>query len=116
MRVRRSVLTFSVLLLLAGCGAAGQEQRPAGPQRPNTTTATSTSAPAGATELRGKVTEGVESGCIVLQAEGKSYLLVGGAEGLKPGSEVHVKGHTEPDMMSFCQQGTPFVVDEVLKP
>jgi hypothetical protein len=39
-------------------------------------------------------------------------LLVGGPRDvLKPGARVTVTGHSQPDLMTTCQQGTPFVVD-----
>jgi hypothetical protein len=34
---------------------------------------------------------------------------------LGSGAKVTVTGHTEPDLMSFCQQGVYLVVDTVTK-
>ena len=53
---------------------------------------------------------GVEASCLLLD----KYLLVGGDRALLgSGTTVTVTGHTEPDMMSFCQQGIYLVVDTV---
>ncbi len=55
----------------------------------------------------GTVTAGVELGCLMLAG----YQLVGGPrELLRPGATVRVTGHPEPDMITFAQQGVPFVV------
>lgn len=61
--------------------------------------------------------EGVEASCLLLQ----SYLLIGGTEaqrallsaGSRAGTTVIVTGHPDPNVMSYCQQGTVLVVDEV---
>jgi hypothetical protein len=51
---------------------------------------------------------GVEAGCLLLDP----YLLIGGDRALLgSGVQVTVTGHTEPDGMSFCQQGVYLVVD-----
>ena len=50
--------------------------------------------------------------CLLLD----KYLLIGGDRALLgSGAKVTVTGHTEPDMMSFCQQGIYLVVDSVTK-
>lgn len=58
--------------------------------------------------LSGIPEAGVEAGCLLLQG----YLLVGGDPGLlESGAPVTVVGHTDPDVASYCQQGTVLVVD-----
>jgi hypothetical protein len=54
------------------------------------------------------VTDGVEAGCLLLAG----YQLTGGPQDvLKSGRPVRVTGHPQPNMMSYCQQGIPFVVE-----
>jgi hypothetical protein len=62
--------------------------------------------------LTGIPERGVEASCLLLD----KYLLIGGDRALLgSGAKVTVTGHTEPDMMSFCQQGVYLVVDTVTK-
>ncbi|WP_373315526.1 hypothetical protein [Planosporangium mesophilum] len=69
------------------------------------------SQPAGTTTVTGTVTAGVEPGCMLLDGR---YLLVGGPrDQLHDGARVAVTGRAQPDMMSTCQQGTPFIVESV---
>ncbi|WP_089010335.1 hypothetical protein [Micromonospora viridifaciens] len=64
----------------------------------------------GAVTLTGTVQAGVEPGCLLLDGN----LLVGGPrDALKAGAHVTVTGHPQPDLMTTCQQGTPFVVESV---
>ena len=61
--------------------------------------------------LTGIPERGVEASCLL-----DTYLLVGGDRVLLgSGAKVTVTGHTEPDLMSFCQQGIYLVVDTVTK-
>ncbi len=72
---------------------------PAGPSKPP---------PVGAATLTGTVQAGVESGCLLLDG----YLLVGGPRAvLIPGASVLVTGKVQPDLMTTCQQGIPFLVE-----
>jgi hypothetical protein len=58
--------------------------------------------------LTGTVQAGVEADCLLLQG----YLLVGGPRDLlRGGDRVTVTGRVQPDLMTTCQQGTPFVVE-----
>ncbi|MEU6073112.1 hypothetical protein [Micromonospora sp. NPDC047074] len=67
-----------------------------------------TSPPAGGTTLTGTVTSGVEPNCLLLD----NYLLVGGPRDvLAPGTKVTVTGRVQRDLMTTCQQGTPFLVE-----
>ncbi|MEV0650894.1 hypothetical protein AB0I28_37155 [Phytomonospora sp. NPDC050363] len=62
--------------------------------------------------ITGTVEAGVEHGCLVLNANGKTYSLLGGDKQiLTAGTQVEVTGHEAPDVMSFCQQGLPFQVE-----
>ncbi len=64
----------------------------------------------GSTTLTGTVQAGVEPNCLLLDGN----LLVGGPRDvLKAGARVTVTGHPQPDLMTTCQQGTPFVVEAV---
>ncbi|MEV1142447.1 hypothetical protein [Micromonospora sp. NPDC049799] len=73
--------------------------KPGGPTKPP---------PVGATELTGTVTAGVEPNCVLLD----NFLLIGGPRDvLTPGTRVTVSGRVQPDMMTTCQQGTPFLVE-----
>lgn len=100
-------------------------QPPAGPGSSffPTATPTSTGATAGATPtagtasvtVRGPVEQGVEPGCVLLKAEdGQAYLLVGGDRAvIGAGGRLEVIGQPKPDLMTTCQQGTPFQVEQV---
>ncbi|MEV6801479.1 hypothetical protein AB0M91_24505 [Micromonospora rifamycinica] len=62
----------------------------------------------GATELTGTVEAGVEPGCLLLDG----HQLVGGpTDVLVKGARVTVTGRAQPDLMSTCQQGVPFLVE-----
>ena len=60
--------------------------------------------------VRGTVVAGVEGGCLMLN----NYQLVVADAALRQvvraGAEVEVSGRLQPDLMTFCQQGTPLVV------
>jgi hypothetical protein len=74
-------------------------KRPGGPTKPP---------PVGAATLTGTVESGVEPGCLLLDG----YLLIGGPRDvLTPGATVTVTGKIQPDMMTTCQQGIPFLVE-----
>ncbi len=74
-------------------------KEPAGPSKPP---------PVGAATLTGTVQAGVESGCLLLDG----YLLVGGPPAvLTPGASVLVTGKIQPDLVTICQQGIPFLVE-----
>ncbi|WBB77455.1 hypothetical protein O7606_14280 [Micromonospora sp. WMMD882] len=90
----------------AGPSGTGQPTQwpPGGPGK-------SSSAPGGAV-VTGTVTSGVEPGCLLLG----EYLLVGGPRDvIKAGAKLTVTGKAQPDLMTTCQQGTPFLV-ETAKP
>lgn len=63
---------------------------------------------AGATELKGTVTAGVEGGrCLLLDG----YLLINpNPRVVREGATIRVTGRVRMDMMTTCQQGTPFEI------
>ncbi len=62
----------------------------------------------GATELTGTVEAGVEPGCLLLDGH---QLFGGPKDVLVAGARVAVTGRAQPDLMSTCQQGVPFLVE-----
>jgi hypothetical protein len=70
--------------------------------------------PGSRVRLVGTVSPGVESGCHLLTSGGTTYLLVGGGGEVVDGREIQVLGAVRRDLMTTCQQGVPFLVDEVV--
>jgi hypothetical protein len=61
----------------------------------------------GSMTISGTITSGVEPGCLLID----DFLLVGGPKNvLRAGAKVTVTGEVKADLMTTCQQGTPFVV------
>jgi len=124
MRTRQSsviaVLLAGLLALTACAEGSGQDAGDAAPT-PGGTVSTSppslppsSSGPAGELTLTGVVEDGVEMGCMLLRANGESYLLLGGDRALiTAGQRITVRGRPDPGLVTTCQQGTPFVVAEV---
>lgn len=118
--VRRFLPVAALALALAAC--AGNPTAPGGTTpggstpAPGSSAASATGSPSGKPgelTLTGKVSAGVEANCLVLDAGGKQYLLVGGDPNvLKPGAQVQVRGEVKPDLVSTCQQGEPLQVSE----
>ena len=111
-------------LLAAACagsgdgGGAGTGQGGAPTTTPATTAPPMTTEPTqtgGPVTLVGTVAQGVEPGCLLLQAEqGGSFLLVGGERAeLRPGRRVAVTGWVDRSLLSTCQQGEPLVVASI---
>lgn len=70
----------------------------------------------GETTITGELVTGVEAGCLLLETDTGQYLLFGEAvQELRTGTTVSLRGQVRTDMMSTCQQGTPFEVTEVLR-
>ena len=70
--------------------------------------------PTSQTTVVGVVEEGVEHGCIMLRTTGELYQLVGSADPMiQPGARLRVTGRPNPNLITTCQQGTPFQVVEV---
>lgn len=128
-------LSLVLTSLVAGACAQGQNgaARPGasvtssatpGPTRagtlnpaPPTPTASRTKGTVSQMTLRGQVQEGVEAGCMILNADGgEVYLLLGGdRQIISAGGRVEVVGEPQPGLMTTCQQGTPFLVTHVRK-
>jgi hypothetical protein len=129
-----SAIAALILVLTAGLlvGCAGGSAQPGGPT--STTPSQSNGGPAsgglpsgkiqpsptptnrsqtGEMTLTGQVDEGVEPGCLVMKSGGTTYLLVGGDRTLvRVGQRITVRGRPNPEMITTCQQGTPFEVAE----
>jgi hypothetical protein len=125
---RANYLAVLAGLLLAGLLAAAcadPDRDDSGPAQGGATTVPTTlpgnppvtkpTKPAGEVTVTGTVREGVEPGCLLLDAEGGTrYLLVGGERAeLAPGSRVAVTGRVDRDLLSTCQQGEPLVVARI---
>ena len=77
-----------------------------------------------ATTLSGTLNrDSVEGGCVVLTVRrpvehaGTRYVLVGNPEAVRrlvSGTDVTVAGRADSTVATTCQNGTPFVIDEVL--
>ena len=119
--MRALLLALAVALTAAGCARADDPGAPpAGPSAPASTapassppagTAPASSAP-GAITVDGVVEKGVEPGCLVLRAGGRSYTLQGATD-VPLGVPVRVTGAARTDQASYCQQGTPLDVTSV---
>ncbi len=78
---------------------------------PLTTTPSRALEPGATTTVRGTVSAGVESGCVILTTNGEQYLLLGADPAVAvTGAVVEVSGRADPGAMTTCQQGTPFHV------
>ncbi|GAA2130113.1 hypothetical protein [Glycomyces algeriensis] len=72
------------------------------------------SKPGSSMTISGTIEAGVESGCLVLEFEGTVYGIFGNfdASVVYAGATVTLQGNVDDGMMSTCQQGTPFVVED----
>jgi hypothetical protein len=109
-------------LLVAACagpegndaGAAGGAATTVPTTLPGNPRVTEPTQAGGETTVTGTVTEGVEPNCLLLEADGGPYLLVGGDRSeLKAGARVAVTGRVDKDLLSTCQQGVPLVVASI---
>ena len=104
-----------------GSAAGGSEPTTAPetlPTAPTTSAPTPTTAPgSGKHQLTatGTLRDGVEPGCLLLEADqGTVYLLVGGDRGkLTAGGRAQVTGMLAPDLLSTCQEGKPLLVSSI---
>jgi Protein of unknown function (DUF5818) len=121
---RANHLSVLIGLLLAGlvvAACAEPDRDDSGSAQGGATTApgnppvTKPAKPAGEVTVAGTVREGVEPGCLLLDADGGTrYLLVGGERAeLAPGSRVAVTGRVDRGLLSTCQQGEPLVVASI---
>jgi hypothetical protein len=124
MGIRRALAVLVVAAaLLGGCAGSdsgGGDVSPspsASPSLPeDLPTPTPSGKPSGGAsmEISGTVVEGVEMGCRLID----QYLLMPGPginrDDLRIGAMLTVRGRVEKGMMTTCQQGTPFVVTEIV--
>ena len=116
-----------LILLLAACGSSGTpSQQSAASSAVSSTVSSAVSSsvssavsavPGGTTTVQGTVTKGVENGCVVLvDASGTAVANLQGwdLQAHPFGSQVEVTGAFEPDLMTTCQQGTPFAATAVV--
>jgi hypothetical protein len=137
-RVRAVAVSAAACLLLAACGQADEPTTPIlrtpvspapsvvqvptepvptkplptkpVPTEPLPTEPLPTGAPAAPMTLSGTVEAGVEANCLLL----RGYLLLGGDRtALRAGATVTVTGRVARDLLTTCQQGTPFTVETV---
>ena len=128
--MRRLATTVLFVLLgaaAAGCATAGSGTGGTGgaggtvPPSAPSSTAAPTPSPTGSGSsitVDGVVEHGVEPGCLVLRTGSKSYLLLRGdgseaAENVPVAVPVRVRGEVITGIASYCQQGTPLLVDTV---
>jgi hypothetical protein len=123
MSYRRILLpALCAALLAAGCGnpSAGAPSPSATAPAPSPVDPSVPAQPAPSSSsvvLSGVISPGVEAGCIILQSDGKQYLLLFRDPALKsqakPDATVTVEGVADPTRMTTCQQGTPFIVSSI---
>ena len=72
------------------------------------------SKPGSSMTISGTVEAGVEAGCLVLEYEGTVYGIFGNFDSsvVYAGATVTLHGSVDEGMMTTCQQGTPFVVED----
>ena len=134
-----SMALLAAMMLLAGC-ATGTTQdagdsNPTSPAAATNTSRAPTTAPEssmpttpfspkptpstkattqGEITITGVVEEGVERGCTVLRSGDQLYQLIGSADPrITPGTRLRVRGRPNPNLMTTCQQGTPFQVVDI---
>jgi hypothetical protein len=119
----RRIAALAALLLalaLAACAQSSADSAGSAPSVAPSAGLPSAALPSaeGNQTLSGTVTAGVEPNCLVLSGDGATHLLVFHDESLrsaaKVGTVVTVVGKAQPELMSTCQQGTPFIVTSVL--
>jgi len=118
--MRRLAAALLLAVLSAGCATSGPGSAP-GSGRPTSAPASSPAPttslpdpppePTGTVRLKGVVERGVEPGCVVLRAGGKSYTLLQGADatparGVPLSVPVEVEATLLTGVASYCQQGT----------
>ncbi|MEV6930307.1 hypothetical protein AB0M46_38300 [Dactylosporangium sp. NPDC051485] len=119
--MRLRIATLVVLAALGGC-ASQDASSPAlappsvAPSSPGASSAAPLAGPPSGSvmSVRGTLKDGVEPGCVLLATDAKTYLLIGGDRAaMKSGQQVTVYGTPQPDLMTTCQQGTPFKVTKI---
>ncbi|MDQ7902925.1 hypothetical protein RB614_00120 [Phytohabitans sp. ZYX-F-186] len=123
MGIRRALVVLVAAVLLGGCagtddssGGDAVSPSPSSSLPEDLPTPTPSGKPsAGASiEISGTIVQGVEPGCRLID----QYLLISGPgvsrDDLPIGATLTVRGRVEQGMMTTCQQGTPFVVTEIM--
>ncbi|MCM4080592.1 hypothetical protein [Paractinoplanes hotanensis] len=137
--VKRTVPALLLLVLAAGCANNATDSGAAAPASAPSPSASDvvdlplpsvkTSGPAGEPSsgrpaaggqtITGTVTAGVEPNCLLLTDKAGSHLLIFDDPAMRAdaavGSKVKIVGQAQPNMMSTCQQGVPFIVVSVEK-
>nr|WP_255644070.1 hypothetical protein [Actinoplanes polyasparticus] len=137
--VKRTVPALLLLVLAAGCANNATDSGAAAPAAAPSPSASDvidlplpsakTSGPAGEPSsgrpaaggqtITGTVTAGVEPNCLLLTDKAGSHLLIFDDPAMRAdaavGSKVKIVGQAQPNMMSTCQQGVPFIVVSVEK-
>ncbi|WP_106182294.1 hypothetical protein [Prauserella shujinwangii] len=112
MRTVLSGVFAAALLAVSACGdTQTPPEVPPAPVSPSPTSEpVPTPEPGERLTLEGIVQEGVEPNCLVLMAEQRQYLLLGGDDALQPGDRVVVQARAAPDQATTCMQGIPVEV------
>ena len=130
-RLAAAVLFVLLGVAAAGCATAGSGTGGTGtggtggtvsPSAPSSTAAPTPSPTGSGSSITvdGVVEHGVEPGCLVLRTGSTSYLLLRGdggeaAENVPVAVPVRVRGEVITGIASYCQQGTPLLVDTVTR-
>lgn len=68
----------------------------------------------GSVTVTGTAVAGVEAGCLLLETGAETLQLIGAPpDSVEMGSRLRVTGTRSPELMTTCQQGTPFQVRDV---
>lgn len=125
MRSSVRVLAFAaaltaVTVALGGCAspdevAGGRPTPSAAPTPVDPSLDPSVKSPEGTpTTVTGVLSEGVEAGCVLLEAQGRTLLLLGlPRDSAAIGSRVQVRGRLIRDVATTCQQGIPLQVSSI---
>jgi hypothetical protein len=109
----------AALILLTACAASGSGAgAPGESAEPPSAPASSEPSPAPSgppRALNGRVVAGVEPNCLLLRHTTGDYLLIlkPGMTAPKVGATLVATGVVEPDRITTCMQGTPFVVTQM---
>ena len=119
MLTRRSAAAILTVFTLGACAnnVSPAASSPSSPSVSSSSPTAKPSSPVGSETITGKVTEGVEPNCLLLQDATGSHLLVFHDPALRSaarvGAQVTLTGESKPKQMSTCQQGIPFIVSSV---
>lgn len=116
MRTHRILISIVATLALVTLGACAEDAGDPGSPGETSPPATSPGSTMPAETITGQLTEGVEAGCVILRTEQEDYLLLVNGAQLPASGTVTVRGYADPSMATTCQQGVPFIVEEVISP